>query len=124
MQLVRNSYCTPSMAGACSSLSCEFVTYIYVKIYKWLFIILLYINFVINGFQGAYNHASVAMATSQVSVQGHGVSAATLTQGQWYQQPYQQYYQNYIGDYMQQQPIQYQSFAPQNQVINIYVKNI
>ncbi|XP_033137837.1 uncharacterized protein LOC103845324 isoform X2 [Brassica rapa] len=103
------------MAGACSSLSCEFVTYIYVKIYKWLFIILLYINFVINGFQGAYNHASVAMATYQVSVQGHGVSAATLTQGQWYQQPYQQYYQNYIGDYMQQQPIQYQSFAPQNQ---------
>ncbi|CAN7067328.1 unnamed protein product [Brassica rapa subsp. trilocularis] len=65
--------------------------------------------------RGAYNHASVAMATSQVSVQGHGVSAATLTQGQWYQQPYQQYYQNYIGDYMQQQPIQYQSFAPQNQ---------
>uniref|UniRef100_M4CEH1 Uncharacterized protein n=1 Tax=Brassica campestris TaxID=3711 RepID=M4CEH1_BRACM len=55
------------------------------------------------------------MATYQVSVQGHGVSAATLTQGQWYQQPYQQYYQNYIGDYMQQQPIQYQSFAPQNQ---------
>ncbi|CAG7910456.1 unnamed protein product [Brassica rapa] len=65
--------------------------------------------------RGAYNHASVAMATYQVSVQGHGVSAATLTQGQWYQQPYQQYYQNYIGDYMQQQPIQYQSFAPQNQ---------
>ena len=121
------------MAGACSSLSCEFVTYIYVKIYKWLFIILLYITFVINGFQGAYNQASVAMATtqasiamatSQVSVQGHGVSAATLTQGQWYQQPYQQYYENYIRDYMQQQPIQCQSFAPQNQVINIYVKNI
>ncbi|WZZ21621.1 hypothetical protein YC2023_123008 [Brassica napus] len=103
--------------------------------------------------RGAYNHASVAMATSQVSVQGHGdaykeasvamattqasiaipssqasaqshgVSAATLTQVQWYQQPYHQYYENYAGDYMQQQqPMQLQSFAPQNQVIYVQVQ--
>ncbi|KAG2275151.1 hypothetical protein Bca52824_057706 [Brassica carinata] len=65
----------------------------------------------------------LARATSQASVQSHGVSAATLTQGQWYQQPYQQYYQNYVGDYMQQQqPMQLQSFAPQNQVIYVEVR--
>ena len=65
----------------------------------------------------------LARATSQASVQSHGVSTATLTQGQWYQQPYQQYYQNYVGDYMQQQqPMQLQSFAPQNQVIYVEVR--
>ncbi|CAN7032896.1 unnamed protein product [Brassica oleracea var. botrytis] len=78
-------------------------------------------------FQDAYNQTSVAMATtqpslamatSQASAQSHGVYAATLTQGQRYQQPYQHYYQNYVGDYMQQQqPMQLQSFDPQNQVI-------
>lgn len=42
----------------------------------------------------AYNEANVVMATSHESAQDHGVSAATLTQDQWYQQPYQHYYQN------------------------------
>ena len=92
-----------------------------------MFIIIIYITFVINSFQDAYNQTSVAMATtqpslamatSQASAQSHGVYAATLTQGQRYQQPYQHYYQNYVGDYMQQQqPMQLQSFDPQNQVI-------
>ena len=89
----------------------------------------IYISFAINGFQDAYNQASVAMATTQVSIamdtseasaQSHGVYAATLTQGQWYNEPYQQYYQNFVGDYMkQQQPMQLQSFHPQNQVIYV-----
>ena len=57
----------------------------------------IYISFAINGFQDAYNQASVAMATtqasiamdtSQASVQSHGVYAATLTQWQRYHQQY------------------------------------
>ncbi|WZZ90153.1 hypothetical protein YC2023_118732 [Brassica napus] len=79
--------------------------------------------------QDAYNQASVAMATTQASIamdtseasaQSHGVYVATLTQGQWYHEPYQHYYQNIVGDYMkQQQPMQLQSFHPQNQVIYV-----
>ena len=86
-----------------------------------MFIIIIYITFVINGFQDAYNQASVVMATTQASIamdtsqasaQSHGVYAATLTQGQWYHQPYQHYYQNFVRDYMKrQQPMQLQSFV-------------
>ena len=94
-----------------------------------MFIIIIYITFVINGFQDAYNQASVVMATTQASIamdtsqasaQSYGVYAATLTQGQWYHQPYQHYYQNFVRDYKkQQQLMQLQSFDPQNKVIYV-----
>ena len=54
-----------------------------------MFIIIIYITFVINGIQDAYNQASVVMATTQASIamdtsqasaQSRGVYAATLTQ--------------------------------------------